>query len=57
VLGLEGCSQAGELVADAASHLLVSVGGRSDAECPEQRGGGNARIARFAEYRVEALVG
>src|SRR5215813_9305791 len=47
----------GQMPADFPGDLEVPLGGRLDAQRPEQLGRGSARIARLPENRVQALVG
>ena len=53
---VEGSAQLGELLLHSFGSLPVTFGGRCDAERAQQSCRGRARVTRFAEDRMEALV-
>ena len=54
---VEGSAELGELLLNFFGSLPVTFGGRGDAQRTQQGGGRHARVARFAEDRMEALAG
>jgi hypothetical protein len=53
----DGVPDLGEVVLDLLGLLAVTLGGRLDAQCPQQVGRWPARIAGLPEDRVQALRG
>src|SRR6185437_14599754 len=53
----DGRTQLGQAILDIPGHLTIALGGRLDAERPQQRGGMRCRVAVVAEDGVKAVVG
>ena len=53
---VEGRTELRELLLNFFGSLPVTFGGGADAQRTQQRGRGHARVARFAEDRMEALA-